>query len=68
MKEVTSILKDLIALPSINPAGRDDLPKDLIGESRVNEYIIDFIKKLSLEVIIQKTGLQGRDNVGVMLW
>jgi acetylornithine deacetylase len=70
MKDVVTILKQLIALPSINPMGVDGTVPiiDLFGESRVNEYIHNFIKKLGMDIIIQETGLENRKNVGGMIY
>jgi acetylornithine deacetylase/succinyl-diaminopimelate desuccinylase family protein len=68
MKDVKGILKDLIALPSINPMGQDDLPSSLSGEVKVAEYVKEFISRLGLEAIIQETGLPGRYNAGAMLF
>jgi len=68
MKDVKDILKDLIALPSINPMGRADLPAGLTGEARVAAYVKDYISRLGLEPIVQDTGLPGRYNTGAMLF
>ncbi len=67
-KDVKTILRELIALPSINPMGREDLPACLTGEARVAEYVEEFIKSLRLEPIIQKTELPERYNMGAMLF
>jgi len=68
MKNVVDILKDLIALPSINPMGGNNTVASLCGEAKVNEYLHDFIKKTGLEPIVQKTALKCRDNVGGMIY
>lgn len=66
--QVVTILKDLISIPSINPMGRDDTPADLTGESRVSDYIEDFIGKTKLDLITQETDIPGARNVGGMLF
>ncbi|MDD5727580.1 MAG: M20/M25/M40 family metallo-hydrolase [Victivallales bacterium] len=68
MKNVVGILKDLIAIPSINPMGGNDFAPELCGEAKVNDYLCDFISKIGLEPFVQKTALPGRDNVGAMLY
>jgi acetylornithine deacetylase len=68
MKDVVTILKDLIALPSINPMGRTDISEALMGEARVVEYICGFLKNIGLEPLIQNTELPGRNNVGTVLY
>ncbi|MDO8586004.1 MAG: M20/M25/M40 family metallo-hydrolase [Armatimonadota bacterium] len=67
MSKVTTILKDLVALPSVNPRSATDLPPDLVGEQRVTEYVEGFIRGLKLDVIIQETGQPGRYNVGAAM-
>jgi hypothetical protein len=32
-------LRDLIAIPSVNPMGRDDLPGDITGEQAIAEHV-----------------------------
>lgn len=68
MIDAKSILKDLIAIPSVNPAGRSDLPTDIVGEARVADYVEDFIRKLGVDLIVQETGSNGERNVGGMLF
>jgi acetylornithine deacetylase len=45
---VTSLLQDLIRLPSVNPMGRD-LPGDICLESRVSDYLVEFFKSLDVQ-------------------
>jgi len=68
MKNAMDILKDLIAIPSVNPMGDSAADPTICGESEVNEYICGFIKKIRLDPIVQKTVLPGRDNVGGMIY
>jgi acetylornithine deacetylase len=48
--------------------GMDDCDPAICGEARVNEYLYDLIKELGLEPIVQKTALDGRDNIGAMIY
>lgn len=68
MKNVVDILKDLIAIPSVNPMGQTDIAPSICGEAQVNEYLCDFIEKTGLKPFVQKTALEGRDNVGGMIY
>ncbi|MEN6357569.1 MAG: M20 family metallopeptidase [Armatimonadota bacterium] len=68
MIDAKSILKDLIAIPSVNPAGKCDLPTDIVGEARVADYVEDFIRKLGVDLIVQETGSNGERNAGGMLF
>ena len=61
MTEATRLLRDLVALPSINPMGRD-LPADLIHEHRVTAYLENFFRGLGVPYERQ-TAAPGRDNI-----
>ncbi len=59
--DVTSLLADLVRLPSINPMGRA-LPEELIFESRVTQYMETFFKNVGART--ERTKIQpGRDNL-----
>jgi acetylornithine deacetylase/succinyl-diaminopimelate desuccinylase-like protein len=59
--DVTSLLADLVRLPSINPMGRV-LPEELIFESRVTAYMETFFKNMGART--ERTKIQpGRDNL-----
>jgi acetylornithine deacetylase len=45
--ETTSLLRDLVALPSVNPMGRD-LPASIVNEARVTEYLERLFRDLSV--------------------
>ncbi len=64
--DVVDLCKELIALPSINPMGRGQPPAELCGEGRVNDYVLSFARAHRLDTVIQKTGLEGRENVGIL--
>jgi acetylornithine deacetylase ArgE len=61
MTEATRLLRDLVALPSINPMGRD-LPADLIHEHRVTAYLESFFRGLGVDFERQSVA-PGRDNI-----
>jgi acetylornithine deacetylase len=45
--ETTRLLRDLVALPSVNPMGRD-LPADIALEHRVTDYLEQFFQDLDV--------------------
>src|SRR6516225_979247 len=47
MIESTRLLRDLVALPSVNPMGRD-LPQEIIYEHRVTAYLEEFFWSLGV--------------------
>jgi acetylornithine deacetylase ArgE len=61
MNEPTRLLRDLVALPSINPMGRD-LPASLALEHRVTAYLEGFFRELGVPYERQ-TVAPGRDNI-----
>lgn len=54
-------LRDLVAIPSVNPMGREDLPADMIGEQRVAEFVAGELSRIGLDVRL--LGLAGRTSV-----
>ena len=61
MNEVTRLLRDLVALPSLNPMGRS-LPPDDIYEHRVTAYVEEFFRRLGVRYERQTIGPL-RDNI-----
>ena len=61
MIESTRLLRDLVALPSVNPMGRD-LPQEIIYEHRVTAYLEDFFKGLGVPWDRQHVA-DRRDNI-----
>jgi acetylornithine deacetylase/succinyl-diaminopimelate desuccinylase family protein len=53
MTETTQLLRDLVALPSVNPMGRE-LSPDIVMEHRVTDYLEDFFRKLGVRYQRQK--------------
>ena len=43
-------LRDYVAIPSVNPMGRSDLPSDWIGETRLAEFLHAQIRRLGVDV------------------
>ncbi len=61
MTETTRLLKDLVALPSVNPMGRD-LPDDITYEHRVTAYLENYFRGLGVAYERQETSPR-RDNI-----
>ena len=55
------LLRDLVAIPSVNPMGRDDLPADMLGEQRIAEYVGAELSRMRLDVSF--LGSAGRTSV-----
>jgi acetylornithine deacetylase len=61
MTETTRLLRDLVALPSVNPM-RSDIPADITLEHRVTNYLEQFFRSLGVPCERQPVAPQ-RDNV-----
>jgi len=59
-RNVTELLQDLVAIPSVNPQG--DPGTDRVGEQALAEYVADFLRKLGAEVTIDPIK-PGRPNL-----
>ena len=44
-------LRDYIAIPSVNPMGRSDMPAAILGETRLAEFVEQQLRHLSLDAI-----------------
>jgi acetylornithine deacetylase len=55
------LLRDLVAIPSVNPMGREDLPADMVGEQRVAEFVAAELSRIGLDVRL--IGQAGRTSV-----
>jgi acetylornithine deacetylase len=55
------ILRDLVAIPSVNPMGREDLPPEIVGEERVAVFAGEALARLGLDVAL--VGQAGRKSV-----
>lgn len=42
-------LRDYVAIPSVNPMGRDDMPTELVGERRLAEHLDTEFRRLGLD-------------------
>jgi acetylornithine deacetylase/succinyl-diaminopimelate desuccinylase-like protein len=54
-------LRDLIAIPSVNPMGRDDLPGDITGEQAIAEHVAAELSRLGMDASL--VGRSGRISV-----
>jgi acetylornithine deacetylase len=55
------MLQDLVAIPSVNPMGRDDLPPEIVGEQAVAEYVAAALGQLGMDAVL--VGRRGRTSV-----
>ena len=42
-------LRDYVAIPSVNPMGRDDLPGEIVGERRYAEHLREQLRRTGLD-------------------
>ncbi len=54
-------LRDMIAIPSVNPMGRDDLPVEITGEQAMAEHVARELSKLGMDS--ELVGRAGRTSV-----
>ena len=54
-------LREMVAIPSVNPMGREDLPAAIVGEQRVAEFVGHELSRLGLDVSL--VGTPGRQSV-----
>lgn len=61
MSGVIELLRDLVAIPSVNPSGRP--PDDRVfGERRVVDYLEDLLRRHGIDCVRQEA-LRGRENL-----
>jgi acetylornithine deacetylase len=67
-------LRDYVAIPSVNPMRRDDLPAEIVGERRYAEHLREQLRRLGLDaelvgdpqrpsVVAEATGSAARETV-----
>ena len=54
-------LRDLVAIPSVNPMGRDDLPAEITGEQAIAEHVSAELSRLGMDAVL--VGRAGRTSV-----
>jgi acetylornithine deacetylase len=54
-------LRDLVAIPSVNPMGRDDLPAEVVGEQAMAEHVAAALGRLGMDATL--VGRNGRISV-----
>jgi acetylornithine deacetylase len=54
-------LRDLVAIPSVNPMGREDLPAEIVGEQIIAEHVASVLRNLGLDA--ELVGRGGRTSV-----
>ena len=50
------LLRDYVAIPSVNPMGRDDVPSDVVGERRLAEHVREQLRRLGLDAELVGAG------------
>ncbi|MBI3923123.1 MAG: M20 family metallopeptidase [Armatimonadetes bacterium] len=61
MDEVVKLLRELVAIPSVNPCGKD-VSGPLYLETQVGNYVEEFLRKIGVDVERQEVH-PGRDNL-----
>lgn len=46
------LLRELVAIPSVNPMGRDDLPDEIVGEARCAEAVRAALGRIGLDAVV----------------
>ena len=54
-------LRELVAIPSVNPMGRDDLPPEIVGEQAIAEHVATILGRLGMDAAL--VGRGGRTSV-----
>ena len=54
-------LRDYVAIPSVNPMGRSDLPKEIVGEAALAGHLVSQLQRLSVDA--QLVGDAARPSV-----
>jgi len=54
-------LRDLVAIPSVNPMNRDDLPAEIVGEHALAEHVSAKLRTIGLDSVL--VGRNGRTSV-----
>ena len=49
-------LRDLVAIPSVNPMGRDDLPAEIVGEQAMAEHVAAALGQLGMDATLVGRG------------
>lgn len=63
MKDCVSLLRDYVAVPSVNPMGRTDIPPEWTGEARYAERVAADLRALGLDTVLVGEGTR-RSVVG----
>jgi acetylornithine deacetylase len=54
-------LRDMIAIPSVNPMGREDMPPEIVGEQAIAEHVASVLGRLGMDA--ELVGRGGRTSV-----
>ncbi|MEZ4216880.1 MAG: M20/M25/M40 family metallo-hydrolase [Myxococcota bacterium] len=50
------LLRDYVAIPSVNPMGRDDVPPSIAGEARYAEHVAAQLRAMALDAVVVGAG------------
>lgn len=56
LPRAAAILRDYVAIPSVNPMGREDIPESVTGERRYAEHVAEQLRRLGLDAALVGTG------------
>ncbi len=61
LSRAASILRDYVAIPSVNPMDRDDISPEIAGEQRYAEHVAAQLRRIGLDA--ELVGREGRQSV-----
>lgn len=56
LPRAAALLRDYVAIPSVNPMGRDDIPESIAGEQRYAEHVAEQLRRLGLDAALVGAG------------
>ncbi len=56
MPKAAALLRDYVAIPSVNPMGREDIPDAIAGERRYAEHVAEQLRAMGLDAVVVGTG------------
>ncbi len=56
LPRAAALLRDYVAIPSVNPMGRDDIPESIAGETRYAEHVAAQLRALGLDAALVGSG------------
>ncbi len=56
LPRAAELLRDYVAIPSVNPMGRDDIPDAIAGERRYAEHVAEQLRGMGLDAVLVGEG------------